>query len=212
MYRIFTVIFTCLFFIMTLSGCGGVLSTIFAEQEWSENYSQLPGATATAPEMIDGDLKTLGKTVFSEGSENYYGGTAPSKAIVTLPEKELIRKIVIYSDNFKTLDIFADKGEGDWEVLKEIKSVNVNPLEVRVSPMFKTNKMMARIHSTTDDASKRREEGVRWGGRELRSAQGAPANIYEFELYGYATKKEMKAKKEKEKKEAQESELDLLLK
>lgn len=212
MYRIFTAILLGIFSIMYLSGCGRVLSTIFAKQELSENYAQLPGTTATSPEMIDGDLNTLAQTVFSEASEYYYGGTAPSEAIVTLPEKKLIRKIIVYSNNLKTLDILADKGDGDWEILKEVKSVNTNPLEVKVGAIFKTDRIMLRVHSTTDDAIQRRRRGVRWGGRHVRSARGAPANIHEIELYGYATKEEMKAQEEKEEKEEKEAELDLLLK
>jgi len=210
MYRFFTVILMSIF-IISLSGCGGILGKIFAKQELSENYAQLEGTTATAPEMIDGDLKTSAQSVFSEGSEHYYGGTAPSEAIVTLPEKKLIRKVIIHSDNMKTLDILADKGDGDWEILKEVKSVNTSPIEAKVGALFKTDRIMIRVHSTTDDASRRRREGVRWGGGR-RSARGAPANIQEIELYGYATKEEIEARKEEEEKQAEDSELDILLK
>lgn len=212
MYRVLVAIFAFIFSIVIFAGCSGVLSKIFAKQELSKNYAQLPDTTATSPEMIDGDLKTFGQSAFSAGTEYYYGGTAPSEAIVTLPEEKLIRKVVIYSNNLKTLDILADKGDGDWEILKEIKSFNVSPLEVSVSPMFKTDRIMLRVHSTTDDAVERRRQSARWiGGRRIRGAQGAPANIHEIELYGYATKEEMKAKEEKNKKEDIESELDRLL-
>lgn len=213
MYRIFTAILLGLFSVMSLSGCGGILGKIVAKQEWSENYAQLPGATATTPEMIDDDLKTFGKSVFPEGSKNYYGGTAPSEAVVALPEEKLIRKVIIYSDNLKTLDIMADKGGEDWAILKEVKSATVSPFEVKVGALFKTDKIMLRIHSTTDDAAARRKEGVRgWGGRRLQSARGALANIHEIQLYGYATKEEIQAKEEIDKKETQKDELDLLLK
>ena len=211
MYRIFTVILLGIFSIMSVSGCGGTFSKIFAKQELSENYARMAGATATAPEMIDGDLKTFGKTAFSEGSRNYYGSTAPSEAIITLPEKKLIRKIVIYSDNLKTFDILADKGNGNWTIIKEVKSVTKSPLEVKVGALFKTDKIKIRVNSTTNDAAVRRKEGVRLGNRRLRGARGAPANIYEIELYGYATEKEAKAKEVEKKKQTEESELDRLL-
>ncbi len=54
--------------ILTILGCCSIIlgcsvgQTIFSKQEWSENYAQMDGATSTSPQMIDGNLQTVGET------------------------------------------------------------------------------------------------------------------------------------------------------
>ncbi|MDE0088580.1 MAG: hypothetical protein OXU23_22855, partial [Candidatus Poribacteria bacterium] len=40
-----------------ITGC----STIFSAQEWSDNYALMDGVQSTSPEMIDGNLETIGE-------------------------------------------------------------------------------------------------------------------------------------------------------
>ena len=55
----------CIFLITSsiflLSSCrlGELLSTLFAAQEWSQNYALMEGVSCSAQEKIDGDIKHL---------------------------------------------------------------------------------------------------------------------------------------------------------
>jgi len=181
------------------------------KEEWSENYALMDGATATAPEMIDGNLKTSGKTAFPSGSDQAYGMSAVSEALVTLPEKQSIYKVVIHSPNLKTFDLMADKGDDNWHKVKEVKSVQSSPIELRISAAI-TDKIKIRVRSTSDDAEVRRERRARggWGGGN-RGNRRAPAQIDEIELYGYASSGQIASTAQSEEKTSEEDELDQLL-
>jgi len=73
-----------------LSGCqAGILSKFFEEQQWSENYALLEGVTCTTPEMIDGDMNTVGISGRHE-------------VIITLPERKSIHRILIRGGQLET--------------------------------------------------------------------------------------------------------------
>jgi hypothetical protein len=202
-------LFLCL---SAIVGC----ATLFSKQEWSENYTQLEGVRATNPAMIDGNVKTPGETVFPESV--YIAASPPSEAIITLPEKKLIRRMVVYSDNLKTFDVFADKGgiglqQTDWQLIKEVKSASKSPISLMLPLSFKTDQIRIRVLSTTDDASMRRKQRARTGGGGgglyRTGNRRAVGKIYEIELYGYKSTEDAQAQAEVEK---QEDELDQLLK
>ena len=117
-------IFCSLIFV---AGCQHLLSekkwSLFAEQDWSDNYALLDGAMSTNPEMIDGDIGTVGETRSSSGPGRLYGSSNATEVVVTLPEKKLIRRIVIHSDNINKFAIYADRGgtlhsDTDWQLVK----------------------------------------------------------------------------------------------
>jgi hypothetical protein len=200
-------LFLCL---SAIVGC----ATLFSKQEWSENYTQLEGVRATNPAMIDGNVRTPGETVFPESV--YVASSPPSEAIITLPEKKLIRRMVVYSDNLKTFDVFADKGgiglqQTDWQLIKEVKSASKSPISLMLPLSFKTDQIRIRVLSTTDDASMRRKQRARTGGGGFYRTgnRRAVGKIYEIELYGYKSTEDAQAQAEVEK---QEDELDQLLK
>ncbi|MCZ6679113.1 MAG: hypothetical protein O7E52_17920 [Candidatus Poribacteria bacterium] len=204
MYRVFGLLSVgiCLLF---ASGCG-----LAAKQEWSENYALDEGTRATSPQMIDGNLRTFGETTFPEATQGFAGGTPASQAIIVLPEKRVIRRVVIHSENLKAFDVFADKGNGDWRVVKEVNTVKSSPIALSVNVAFPTDRIRIRVLSTTDDAELRRKErartrGARWGMGNRR----APGKIYEIELYGYKSTAEAR---EQEAEAQREKELDDLLK
>ena len=188
-------------------------AALFSKQEWSENYTQLEGVRATNPAMIDGNVRTSGETVFPESV--YVAASPPSEAIITLPEKRLIRRVVVYSDNLKTFDIFADKGgiglqQTDWQLVKEVKSISKSPISLLLPLNFKTDQIRIRVLNTTDDASVRRQQRARSGGRFFSTGnRRAVGKIYEIELYGYKSTEEAEAQAETEE---HEDELDQLLK
>ena len=206
LFRI-TIFFSLICFSVVMIGC----AALFSEQEWSDNYALLEGTSATSPQMIDGNMNTIGESSFPV--EATFGSNPPSEVIITLPEKKVIRRIVIHSDNIKTFDIFADKGgiivEQDWKLIKDVKSVKTNPIEIPVLVPFPTNRIRVRILSTSDDANLKRRQRARTGGRgfffENRRAQ---AKIREIELYGYKT---VEQTRESSAAETREKELDDLL-
>ena len=209
MYRLagLLFLFACLGLIL---GCGGVTKRLVSKQEWSENYSLMKGATATSPEMIDGNVRTLGETTFPEGAQGVVGASPASEAIVTLPEKKVIRRIVIHAANLKTFGVYADKGGGDWDIIKDVKSVKSNPIELSVTTAFPTDRIRVRVLTTDDDAEVRRKERARTGGfNRLTGSRRAEGKIYEIELYGFKSTEETSTQKSEDQRE---KELDELLK
>ena len=191
----------CLCFLVML-GCG-----IVAKQEWSQNYALIEGVSATNAKMIDGNIRTFGETAFREGSQDTFGTSPTSQAVVMLPESKVIRRVVIHSDNLKKFTVYADKGSEDWKVVKEVNNVTSNPIDLSLNAPFPTDKVRIRVLGTTDDAALRRGQRRRnfWASGNRR----APAKIYEIELYGYQSTTVVGAEGAEDR---QESELDQLLK
>ena len=204
--------------VMSLLICLSVIvigcSALFSPQEWSDNYALMEGVRATSPQMIDGNLSTTGETTFPAGSEMFIGSSPPSEVVITLPEKKIIRRIVIHANNLKTFDVYADKGgilaESDWQMIADIKSVKSNPIKLSVMVPFPTDRIRLRVLSTEDDAMLRRRNSARYAGRVrvLGENQRAPGKIREIELYGYKTSEQVQAEAATDKRE---KELDDLL-
>lgn len=192
----------CVYF-LSLFGCA-----LVAKQEWSQNYASIEGVRATNARMIDGNIRTFGETAFREGSQDTFGPAPTSQAVVILPERRVIRRVVIHSDNLKKFTVYADKGSEDWEIIKEVNNVTSNPIDLSVNAPFPTDKIRVRVLGTTDDASLRRGQRRRnfWASENRR----APAKIYEIELYGYQSAKG--AEDAEDPKGQSEAELDQLLK
>lgn len=207
-YR-FIGLFSLLCFAAMLTGC----SALFSEQEWSENYALMEGVQSTVPQAIDGKLNTVGETAFPASTEGFMGANAASQVIVTLPEKKVIRRIVIHSDNLSQFDIYADKGSitanEDWQLIKDVKSVKEHPIKVSLLIPFPTNRIRLRVLGTKDDALLNRQQRARSGGfRGWNANRRAAAKIREIELYGYKTAEQVEAE---EASESREKELDDLL-
>ena len=205
MNRYLWVLPICLYF-FALFGCA-----LVAKQEWSENYASITGVRATHARMIDGNVRTFGETAFREGSEqNTYGPAPTSHAVVMLPERKVIRRVVIHSDNLKKFTVYADKGSEDWEIIKEVNNVTSNPIDLSVNAPFPTDKIRIRVLGTTDDASLRRGQRRRdfWASGNRR----APGKIYEIELYGYQSATAADAEEPMGSQDQSEAELDQLLK
>ena len=208
-YR-FVMLFSLLCFAAMLTGC----SALFSEQEWSENYALMEGVQSTSPQMIDGKLNTVGETTFPASTEGFMGANAASQVIVTLPDKKVIRRIVIHSDNLSQFDIYADKGSitanEDWQLIKDVKSVKEHPIKVSLLIPFPTDRIRLRVLGTKDDALLNRQQRARSGGfRGWNTGnRRAAAKIREIELYGYKTTEQVEAEEATDKRE---KELDDLL-
>lgn len=203
-YR-FTSLFTMLCLSATLIGC----SALFSEQEWSENYALMEGVQSTTPQAIDGKVSTIGEAVFPA---EVAAMSPASEVVITLPEKKLIRRIVVHSDNLLEFDIHMDKGSltsnRDWALVKEVKSVKSNPMQLSILAPFPTNRIRLRVLETKDDALKTREFRSRMPGYRRVSNRRAAGKIREIELYGYKTAKQVAAE---DASESREKELDDLL-
>lgn len=188
LYRLTTLSLLFCFFAVWV-GC----TALFSEQEWSENYALLEGVQSTSPQMIDGKLATIGETTHPAGSQGFVGANPASQVIITLPEKKIIRKIVIHSDNLMEFDIYADKGsiavDADWQLIKDVKSVKVSPIEISLLIPFPTSRIRLRVLGTKDDALLNRQQRARSGGFRgwNTGSRRAVGKIREIELYGYKT-------------------------
>lgn len=183
-----SIFFSLICISVIIVGC----SAIFSQQEWSDNYALLEGTIATSPQMIDGNLNTIGETSFPSGADATFGSNPASEVIITLPEKKLIRRVVIHTDNLRTFDIFADQGglinDTDWKLIKEVKSVRTSPVEIPVLFSFPTERIRLRVLSTSDDANLKRTQRARSGNfRQFGQNRRAQGKIREIELYGYKT-------------------------
>ena len=188
-----------------VTGC----STLFSEQEWSGNYVLAEGVQASSPQAIDGKLNTIGEATFPA---EVAGMSPASEVVITLPEKKLIRRIVVHSDNLLAFDIHADRGslssERDWYQIAEVRSVKQRPIELSVLTPFPTDRIRLRVLETKDDALEARAFGARMPGWQRLSNRRAAGKIREIELYGYKTSEEGSVEEAIDKRE---KELDDLL-
>ena len=207
-YR-FAVFFSLFCFAVVLTGC----AALFSEQEWSENYALMEGVQSTSPQMIDGKLNTIGETTFPAGSQGFIGANPASQVVITLPEKKIIRRIVIHSDNLQEFDIYADKGsiavDADWQLIKDVRSAKTSPIQISLLIPYPTDRIRLRVLGTRDDALLSRQERARSGGRGWNiGSRRAVGKIREIELYGYKTAEQVEAEEATDKRE---KELDDLL-
>lgn len=172
-------------------------------QEWSKNYALLPGVTASDPSFIDGKPETIGESQRKKGS-----GSAeidldiPSEAIVYLPEKKSLYRIVIHSTNLEEFELMAFNTRGEWDKIYDQRSNKERVIDIRLNKGVTTTGIKLIVHRTTEDAARRREnvqirrENVELGEGQVRRGRyryyitgptTALAKISEIELYGYAT-------------------------
>ena len=194
--------------VMITIGC----SILLTEQEWSDNYALLDGAHSTIPEMIDGDLTTVGKTLPPTGPGRLYGSSNATEVIITLPEKKFIRKIIINSENIKKFVLYADMGgtihsDTDWQRVKESEIIKTNPIVIPYLYTSPVSKFRLVILGTSDDVTLSRQakaqfmveqdQNNRNGSQQNRSFQRRrnPARISEIEIYGYKSATETAATK-----------------
>ena len=181
---------TCLYY-----GC-------YLGQNWSENYALLPGVTASDPAIIDGKPETIGQSQRKKGSGNVVTDLdIPSEAIVYLPEKKSVYRIVIHSTNLEEFELMAYNSRGEWDKIYDQRSNKDPIIDIRFNKVVTTTGIKLVVHRTTEDAARRREnvqirrenveikEGVVRRGRYRYYITGpttALAKIAEIELYGYA--------------------------
>ena len=171
-------------------------------QQWSENYALLPGVTASDPSIIDGNTETIGQSQRKKSSGSVVTDLdIPSEAIIYLPEKRSVYRIVIHSTNLEEFELMAYNSRGKWDKIYDKRSNKESIIDVRLNKVVMTTGIKLVVHRTTEDAARRREnvqirrenveikEGQVRRGRLLYRITGpttALAKIAEIELYGYA--------------------------
>ncbi len=162
MYYKFTAILSLVCFVVIMSGCSALLT----QQEWSENYALLDGTQANSIEMIDGDMNTVGVVSSASNSASKVNRTPAPEVIVNLPEKKVVRKIVIHSDNIKNFILYADKGGKtitgtDWQMIKTVQRVKSHPIVIPILYAFPTDRIRLVVLGTSDDAGLTRNENAK---------------------------------------------------
>ena len=171
-------------------------------QKWSENYALLPGVTASDPAIIDGKPETVGQSQRKKGSGSALTDLdIPSEAIVYLPEKKSVYRIVIHSTNLEEFELMAYNLRGEWDKIYDRRSNKDAIIDIRLNKVVRTTGIKLIVHRTTEDAARRREnvqirrenveikEGQVRRGRLVYRIAGpttALAKIAEIELYGYS--------------------------
>lgn len=171
-------------------------------QQWSENYALQPGVTASDPTFIDGKPETIGQSQRKKSSGSALTDlNIPSEAIIHLPEKRSIYRIVIHSTNLEEFEVQAFDSLGEWQKIYDRRTNKDRVIDIRLNKVVTTTGIKLLVRRTTDDAARRREnlklkrenaetsDGQRRRGRYLYHLTGpttALAKISEIELYGYA--------------------------
>ena len=189
--------------LLMITGC----STIFTAQEWSENYALMDGVQSTSPEMIDGNLETIGEApLTSEDMLDSLNDGAEfvrndSIVIVSLPEKKRIYRIILHSDNLRHFVIYIDKGrmsrDEDWHRVTEMEDVRTSIIDLKLKMPYFTDKIKIRIIKTHTQVEKSKTfmiNTVSGSGRLDRTILSnrnlpshAPGRIREIEIYGLIT-------------------------
>ena len=196
----------CISFMIT--GC----STIFSAQEWSDNYALMDGVQSTSPQMIDGNLETIGQAALTSNNTVYALNDNgefvrnDSIVVVSLPEKKKIYRIILHSDNLKHFVVYADKGistkSEDWQRIIEMRDVRSNIIDLKLKMPYYTNQIKIRILKTNPQVQKPKTFaiGTTMGSGRLdrtiftnrMTPIHIPGRIREIEIYGFKTAEQYK--------------------
>lgn len=187
--------------VLLLLGLMGLYYGCNLAQQWSENYALLPGVTASDPAIIDGKPETIGQSQRKKGSGSVVTDLdIPSEAIVYLPAKKSVYRIVIHSTNLEEFELMAYNSRGEWDKIYDKRSNKAPIIDIRLNKAVTTTGIKLIVHRTTEDAARRREnvqirrenveitEGQVRRGRlsyHITGPTTALARIAEIELYGY---------------------------
>lgn len=181
--------------LLVLSGCSISRLLALSQQEWSDNYALMEGASATHPAMIDGNLKTAGAAAKwhqgeTESIDPITGysriGTSHPKAEarVVLPQKRAISKVVLVSIQLNQSDFAGECNlfvpeKDDWKLIKTfvIKGITT---EIRIPPI-QTDKIRLRLPARFAKAG----SSLQLGG-VVNLYDVLTPEIQEIELYGPA--------------------------
>jgi len=191
MQRIFAAIVSATLLAIVAAGC-----SMLSEPGYSENYAIK--AKCTVPEMIDGSMRTAGKT---HSAEYVRGGSVDdsryNEAIVTLKEPKTIRKIVVRRRPAEvvSLDINVEAMiDGEWKLIKEVRSAEKQDIDILVKTHTDNIKVRIQRSTRTSKGKSGIAQAAKGGGRtraqDVTRLLREPVLIAEIELYGLAPKVE----------------------
>jgi hypothetical protein len=193
-----------------ITGC----STIFSAQEWSDNYALMDGVQSTSPEMIDGNLETIGEAAFTSNAtvsallndranDRAESVRNDSIVVVSLPEKKRVYRIILHSDNLRHFVVYVDKGKRtkgeDWQRIVEMRDVISKKIDLKLKMPYYTHQIKIRILKTNppvqNQKSKTFQISTTLGSGRLdrtvfsnhRPPIHMPGRIREIEIYGFKT-------------------------
>ena len=174
--RRYLFIFPAICALTVFLGCQSqILQMLFEPQEFY-NYAVTEGVTCTAPEMIDGDVKTRG---YAAGRWIH----------LNLPTKRAIHRITIRGTNITSCMIYEKlEGEGRWRAIKQVQNNEGSLIRMRVSGVV-TDAIRVYISGTTDDTKKAGQWDPRRGAIVSPIVLGR-AFVHEIEVYGLVSKEE----------------------
>ena len=177
-------------------------SAIFSAQEWSDNYALMDGVQSTSPQMIDGNLETIGEAAFTSDNTMYALNDEgdfvrnDSIVVVSLPEKKKIYRIILHSDNLKHFVVYVDKGRGtkseDWHRIIEMRDVISKKIDLKLKMPYYTHQIKIRILKTHPQVQKYGMATIGSGRLDRtiftnRRSIHLPGRIQEIEIYGFKT-------------------------
>ena len=167
-------IFIMFLAIVLLSGCQSKVLQMLIEPQELYNYAVTEGVTCTAPEMIDGDVKTRG---YADGRWIH----------LNLPTQKAIHRITLNGTNIINAMIYEKlEGEGRWRAIMQIQNNESPVIKMRINAVV-TDAIRIYISGTTDDEKKASQYDPRRGAIVPQIKLGR-AFIHELEVYGFVSK------------------------
>lgn len=154
-------------------GCQSKVLQLIIEPQELYNYAVEEGVTCSAPEMIDGDLKTKG---YASGRFIH----------LTLPSRRAIHRITIRGTNITDAMVYEKlEGEGRWRAILQIQNNSGPVIAMRMSTV--TAALRIYVSGTADDELKARKYDPRYGAIVPQIKLGR-AFAHEIEVYGLVSK------------------------
>lgn len=156
-----------------LFGCQSKAFQMLLEpQEW-ENLAVKEGVTCSTPEMIDGDVKTVG---YAEGRW----------ININLPTRKTVHRIVIRGTNITDAVLYYQlPGNERWQAFLGVENHNGSVIEMRTSTVLQAIRIF--VSGTKNDKRKAPQYSLKYGGITPQKALGKPF-AHEIELYGFVSK------------------------
>ncbi|MCY3743206.1 MAG: hypothetical protein OXH00_19485 [Candidatus Poribacteria bacterium] len=177
--RHYILIFLLLCAAALFCGCQSKVLQMLIEPQELYNYAVTEGVTCTAPEMIDGDVKTRG---YADGRWIH----------LNLPTQKAIHRITINGTNIINAMIYEKlEGEGRWRAIMQIQNNESPVIKMRFSAVV-TDAIRIYISGTTDDEKGPNQYDPR-RGEVVPQIKLGRAFIHEFEVYGFVSKEKAKA-------------------
>ena len=158
---------------LTVLGCQSkAFQMLIVPQEW-ENLAVADGVMCNVPEMIDGNLKTV--------------GSVKGRWInLTLPTRKTIHRIVIRGTNITDAIVYKQlEGDGRWQAILEVQNNRGPAIEMRTTTVAQALRIY--VGGTSDDKRKASQYSPLYGGIVPQRALGKPF-AQEIEVYGFVSK------------------------